>query len=108
MAKANSAARSLIEISKVQGWDSTKIWDQAKGAYGESILSWDHPREPFARNLGEVPGGLPAHDQAQDTSGGPTMTEQITFNHPDVSRESRVSGKPKLTLANPVEEKMVE
>lgn len=105
MSNSSTSSRSLIEISKAQGWDSTKIWDQEKGAYTESVLPWDHAREVFARNLGEVPGGLPAHDQAKDTSGGPAMTEQIPFEYSDVSREARVSGSPKMTLANPTEGK---
>ena len=70
MAKTNSASRSLIEISKTQGWDPTRIWDHEKGTYGESLLGWNHPREPFDAGLGNVPGGVPAHDQASDTSGG--------------------------------------
>jgi hypothetical protein len=101
MAKANSAARSLIEISKTQGWDSTRIWDQEKGAYGESMIAWDHPREPFDKGLGEVPGGLPAVSGDKDPTGGPVMSEQITWNYPDVSRESKEEGKPKMTLSNP-------
>lgn len=103
MAKANSAARSLIEISKTQGWDATRIWDQEKGAYGESLLSWDHPRDPFDRGLGQVPDSnpLPETSGRKDPSEGPALTEETTFNHPDVSREARVSGSPKMTLSNP-------
>lgn len=101
MARANSAARSLIEISKTQGWDSTRIWDQDKGEYGESLLAWDHAREPFDKGLGEVPGGLPPLSGSSDTSGGPKLNEEVTFNHPDVSREAHVSGHPKMTLSNP-------
>lgn len=101
MARANSAARSLTEISKTQGWDATRIWNQETGAYEESVLPWDHAREPFARNLGEVPGGMPEVRGKTDPSGGPAMNEEVTWNRPDVSREARVSGKPKMSLSNP-------
>lgn len=105
MAKANSAARSLIQISKTQGWDATRIWDQEKGAYVESVEAWDHPREPFSKNLGEVPGGMPAVKGDKDPTGGATMSQETTWEYPDVGREARVSGKPKMTLSNPVEGK---
>jgi len=102
MAKANSISRSLIQISATQGWDATRIWDQEKGEYvGEVLTAWDHPREPFDRGLGEVPGGLPGADQAADSTGGPVMNEQITWNYPDVGRESKEEGKPKMTLSDP-------
>lgn len=101
MGKANSTARSLIEISKTQGWDATRIWDQEKGAYGESMVAWDHAREPFDRGLGELPQDAPAHDQSNDVSGGPAMTESITFEYPDLSREAKVSGNPKMSLSPP-------
>jgi len=100
MAKANSTARSLTQISETQGWDSTKVWDQDKGAYTESILGWDHPREPFSPSMGEIPGGVP-QAPAANTSAGPTMDEKVTFNVPDAGRESRENGKPKMTLSDP-------
>ena len=101
MAKANSAARSLIEISKTQGWDPTRVWDQSTGTYGESIEAWDHPREPFDRGLGEVPGDLPAVRGSSDPTGGPAMTASTPFEYPEVNREDRVSGSPKMTLSDP-------
>ncbi len=109
MAKANSAARSLIQISKTQGWDSTRIWDQEKGAYVESIEPWDHPREPFDRTpMGNIPTGAPREDfgreaGSKDPTGGPTMSEKVTFEYPEVSREAKVSGKPKMSLSDPDE-----
>ena len=102
MAKANSTSRSLIEISKTQGWDSTRIWDQEKGEYvGESLEPWDHPREPFDRSLGSVPGGVPATSGIKDPTGGPEMNEETTWNHPELGRESTQNGSPKLTLSDP-------
>jgi hypothetical protein len=92
----------LVAISKNKGWDPNRIWDQEKGAYTESMEPWDHEREPFARNLGSVPGGMPGLDEPADATGGPTMSERLTWNVADVSREAKVSGKPKMTLSDPV------
>ena len=101
MAHANNISRSLIEISKTQGWDPTRIWDQEKGAYAsDSQEEWHQAREPFDKGLGGVPGGVPPVSGDNDPSNGPVLTEKITFNYPDLSRESRENGNPKMTLTD--------
>lgn len=95
--------KSLRDISKEKGWDATRIWDQEKGQYVDSIEAWDHPRGVFDRSLGEVPDGVPAHDQKKDTSGGPKMAEKVTWEVADTSRERRENGHPKMSLSDPDE-----
>jgi hypothetical protein len=106
--KSNSPARSLMAMDKMDGWpDPTKIYDLRNGTT-EDISGWDHARE--ANNdpgLGNIPTNDPPKEyygrdaNAIDPTGGPKMDEKILFNYPDVSREARVSGKPKRTLSNP-------
>src|SRR5258706_1831708 len=78
----NSAARSLVQNSFDRGWDPTQIWNQESGSYGESLLPWDRARDTFDRNIQNqdgIPGGVPAYNQSKDSTGGPTMNENITF-----------------------------
>ncbi len=101
--KPNSDARSCVQNAVDRGWDPSKIWDQEKGAYTESIVPWDRARDIFDRNIQnqDLVPPAPAHDKTNDVSGGPTMDEKITFNYPEVSRESKENGRPKVTSSNP-------
>ena len=102
----NCQSQDLIEIGRAQGWDGTKIVDFKTGTT-EDISGWDKPMFVWDKGLGNIPTNDPpktfygTDPSAIDPTGGPKMSEEITFNHPDVSREARVSGKPKMTLSNP-------
>ena len=104
----SSQSEDLIAISKQKGWDPTKIWNQETGKYEDSIADWDHPREPFSRGLGDVPGGAPAVNSggasigARDPrvpggSGDPSepsvLEERVTWNTPGKS-DQRANLKP--------------
>ena len=101
--KPNSDSRSLMQNSIDRGWDPSKIWDQDKGKYTESIEPWDRARDVFDRNIQNRDGveNVVPHDQSNDVSGGPVMNQQTTFNVPDVRRESGENGRPKVSSSNP-------
>jgi hypothetical protein len=107
--KTNSPTRSLLGINAMNGWpdpmkivdvrtgksEDISLWDHAKtagtdGSWGDTVPTNDPPKEYYGRDANAI-----------DPTGGPTMKESITFNYPEVSREARVSGKPKRTLSDP-------
>ena len=89
--KPNSDARSLVQNAVDRGWDPTKIWDQEKGAYADSILPWDRARDTFDRNIQnqDLVPPPPAHDKSDEESGGPRLNEEVTWNAPDYGREAQ-------------------
>lgn len=100
-------SRGLIQASKTQGWDPTRIYDCEKHAYGEDISQFDRdpkdtPGWPHApRFVGEIPGGTPSAwpDQpATPQVGSPDAAldaalatqQQAPFATPDAGRETAV------------------
>ncbi len=106
--KPNSPTRSLIAMNAMNGWpDPNKIYDPKTGE-SEDISLWDHARtaqdyEGLAGITGIPAGTAPAPEVrgSKDPTGGPTLSEEMTWNHPDVSRETKENGKPKMTLSDP-------
>jgi len=99
----NSPTRSLVQNAFDRGWDPTKIWDQDKGAYVDSVLPWDRARETFDRNIQnqDLVPPAPAHDKTNDVSGGPKLSEHLTWEATDTSREAPENGRPKRSLSDP-------
>lgn len=76
-------SKSLITISKAKGWDPNVI----EGT-GENIGNFNKAPDPWKlgnQSVGKLPEGTP-NNFSQDHA--PDLTERVTFQTPDVRRES--------------------
>ena len=62
----NNQSRSLIIMSKAQGYDPTKIYDPVTKTYGESVEKFDQQPTVLGGFPNRLPGG-PPNDAADDT-----------------------------------------
>ena len=89
------AVKSLIIVSRAQGWDPTRILDQTTGEYGQSIENFDKPPNPAGTGdhcVGTLPDGIP--DGWPNSYGNPEIGEpSVTWNAPDYGRETSKEGQ---------------
>jgi len=92
--KSNSPARSLIQEAEWSQPDWFTKWDVAQPASPESGDGLGKLDDLPDTNSGKSAGGT-------DPTGGPVLSERVSWEYPDVSRERKENGKPKMTLSNP-------
>lgn len=87
-------SKSLIIMSKAQGFDPTRIWDPKTQSYGESIAEFNKAPELFTNQAGtgKLPQGTPdSFAEDHPAIGSP---QSVPFNIPeghDVPEKSRAT-----------------
>jgi hypothetical protein len=95
-------AQGLIDISRIKGWDPTKIAGFSD-AEGGDISQFDKPTDSYrtqGNDLGKLDNAVPVSG-TDGATGGPVLNERLTWNNPDESREAHLNGHPKMTLSDP-------
>jgi len=99
-------AQGLIDISRIKGWDPTKI-EGFTDAEGGDISNFDKASSSYrtqGNDLGQLnpPPAVSGKAGADPSEAlGPEYSERVTWNVPDVSRERKENGHPKMTLSPP-------